>query len=92
MLQGCVVPHRPHVWLCGHLHAVLQGEGNGHSAERRGIGRHRLGHWDLVWTGDNVGSQCRTVYGGPTAGSAGWSGFTGGEETHLTVQFKLYIF
>lgn len=32
MLQGCVVPHRPNVWLCGHLHAVLQGEGDGHSA------------------------------------------------------------
>lgn len=85
MLQGRIVPHRPHVWLRGHLHAVLQGEGDGHSAECRGIGGHRPGHRDPMWPGDHVGSQCGTVYGGPAAGPAGWSGFTGGEETYLNL-------
>lgn len=79
MFQGRIVPHRPNVWLCGHLHAVLQGEGDGHSTQRGGISGHRSGHRDPVWPGDHVGSQCGTVYGGPSAGPAGWSGFTGGE-------------
>lgn len=83
MLQGRIVPHRPNVWLCSHLHAVLQGEGDGHSTECGGISGHRPGHRDPVWPGDHVGSQCGTVYGGPAAWPAGWSGITGGKETHL---------
>jgi len=81
MLQGCVVPHWPTVWLCGHLHAVLQGEGDGHSAEPRGVSGHRPGHRDPLWPGDHVGPQCGAVYGGPAAWPAAGSGFTGGEET-----------
>lgn len=80
MLQGSIVPHRPYVWLCGHLHALLQGEGDGHSTECRGISGHRLGNWDPVWPSDYVGSQCGAVYGGPASGPAGRSGFSGGEE------------
>ena len=83
MLQGRIVPHRPDVRLRGHLHAVLQGEGDGHSAERRGVGGHRPGHRDPVWPGDHVGPQRGAVYGGPAARSAGRSGFTGGEQTHF---------
>lgn len=87
MLQGSIVPHGPYVWLCGHLHAVLQGEGDGHSAERRGVSGYRPGHWDPVWPGDYVGSQCGTVYGGPASGPAGRSGFTSGEEKLLIVHY-----
>ena len=79
MLQGRVVPHRPNVWLRGHLHAVLQGEGDGHSAERRGFSRHWPGHRDPVRPGDHAGSQCGTVHGGPAAWPARWSGVTGGK-------------
>lgn len=78
MLQGGAVPNRPDVRLCGHLHAVLQGEGDGHSAECRGVRGHRPGHRDPVWSGDYAGSQCGAVYGGPAAGPTGWSGITGG--------------
>lgn len=85
MLQGGVVPHGPHVWLCGHLHAVLQGEGDGHSAERRGFSGNRPGHWDPVRPGDHVGSECGTLHGGPATGPAGRGGFTGGEEKHFIV-------
>lgn len=88
MLQGRIVPHRPNVWLRGHLHAVLQGEGDGHSAERRGFSGHRPGHRDPVWLGDHVGPQCGIVYGGPAAGPTGWSGFTGGEEKHLHTEYQ----
>lgn len=87
MLQGSVVPHRPHVWLCGHLHAVLQREGNGHSAERRSVSGHWSGHRDPVWPGDYVGSQCGAVYGGPASGPAGGSCFTGGEQKHLNALY-----
>lgn len=80
MLQGSIVPHRPYVWLCGHLHAVLQGESDGHSAECRGVCRHRPGNWDPVRPSDYVGPQCGTFYGGPASGPAGRSGFSGGEE------------
>lgn len=55
MLQGRAVPHWPDVWLCGHLHAVLQREGDGHPAECGGICGHRPWHWDPVWPGDHVG-------------------------------------
>lgn len=78
MLQGRVVSHRPNVWLCGHLHAVLQGEGDGHSAECGGICGHRPRHRDLVWPRDHVGPQCGAVYGWSVVGPAGWSGITGG--------------
>lgn len=79
MLQGRVVPDRPHVRLRGHLHAVLQGESDGHPAERRSLRRHRPGHRDPVWPGDHAGPQRGTVYGGPAAWPAGWSGFPGGK-------------
>lgn len=79
MLQGSVVSNRPDVWLCGHLHAVLQGEGDGHSAERRGICRYWPGHWDTVWPGDHVGPQRGPFYGRPAAGPAGWSCITCGK-------------
>lgn len=78
MLQGCVVSHGPNVWLRGHLHAVLQGEGDGHAAECGGVCWHRPWHWDPVWPGDHAGSQCGAVYGRPAAGPAGWSGIAGG--------------
>lgn len=94
MLQGRVVPHRPHVRLCGHLHAVLQGEGDGHTAQRRGVCGHRPGHRDAVWPCDYVGPQRGAVYGGPAAGPAGWSGFTCGEETFqaFVLAFVFHIF
>lgn len=81
MFQGSVVPHWPHVRLCGHLHAVLQGEGDGHSTERGGVRGHRPGHWNPLWPGDHVGPQCGVVYGGPPSGPAGRSGITGGERS-----------
>lgn len=91
MLQSSVVPHGPDVWLCGHLHAVLQGEGDGHSAERRGFGGHRLGHRHPVWPGDHVGPQRRALYGGPAPGPASGGGFTGGKGKHLTANLFAII-
>lgn len=87
MLQGCVVSHGPNVWLCGHLYAVLQGEGDGHSAECGGIRGHRPRHRDPVWPRDHDGPQCGAVYGRPVVGPAGWSGITGGN-----VLFCLFCF
>lgn len=91
MLQSSTVPHGPDVWLCGHLHAVLQREGDGHSAECRGVSRHWPGHWDPVWPCDYVGPQCGTVYGGPASGPAGWSGFSCGEEKLKLCFIKLLL-
>lgn len=91
MLQGRFVPHRPDVWLCGYLHAVLQGESDGHSAECRGISGHRPRHRDPVWPGDHVGPQRGTVYGGPAAGPAGRSGFTGGEDFYFAMFGLMFI-
>lgn len=79
MFQGGVVPHRPHVRLGGHLHAVLQGESDGHSAERGGVCGHWPGHRDPVRLGYHVGPQCGAVYGGSPSGSAVRSGISGGE-------------
>lgn len=78
MLQGRVVSHWPNVWLCSHLYAVLQGEGDGHSAERRGVRGHWPWHRDPVWPCDHVGPQCGAVYGRPAVGPADWSGIIGG--------------
>ena len=82
MLQGGVVPHWPAVRLRGHLHAVLQGAGDGHSAERGGLGGHRPGHRDPVRPGDHAGPQRGAVHGGPAAGPAARSGLAGGKR-HL---------
>lgn len=83
MFQGGVVPHRPHVRLGGHLHAVLQGEGDGHSAERGGVRGHRPGHRNPLWPGHHAGPQRGALYGGPPSGSAGGSGLIGGERSEF---------
>lgn len=41
-----------------------------------------------MWSGDDAGSQCGAVYGGPAAGPAGWSCITGG---NLPI-FKNYVY
>lgn len=79
MFQGGAFPHGPDVRLRGHFHAVLQGAGDGHPAQRGGLGGHRPRHWHPVRPGDYAGPKRRPLHGGPAARTASGRGFSGGE-------------